>query len=74
MTTELEKQFFDTFGIEPTANKYECRCGTSSTKHTTKTCKSPICDKMYCDQKQTGVFYPMIENRHYLELICIDFA
>ena len=67
----IEEQFFKTFGIAPIAMKYECKCGTSSTKHTVDTCKSQFCDKKYCNQKQTGVFYPQITAERLLELIVI---
>lgn len=59
MTTELEKQFFDTFGIEP---KY-------------KTCVFKYCknkkeyDCENCDDREWH--YPQITDRILLELICV---
>lgn len=59
MTTELEKQFFDTFGIEP---KY-------------KTCVFKYCknkkeyDCENCDDREWH--YPQITDKQYLELICM---
>ena len=64
MTTELEKQFFDTFGIEHEERYYNCKdnlegkCGIK--------CFCECCDKseeVYC--------YPQITDKQYLELICI---
>ena len=64
MTTELEKQFFDTFGIEHEERYYNCKdnlegkCGIK--------CPCECCDKseeVYC--------YPQISDKQYLELICV---
>lgn len=58
MTTEIEKQFFDTFGIVP---KLDCkRCGA-------KTFALGQCAEVDC--KKT---YPQITDRILLELICIN--
>jgi hypothetical protein len=71
MKMTIEEKFFKAFGIRPIANKYECRCGTNTTKCTIHTCKSHICDKKYCDQEQIGVYYPNITAEKLLELICV---
>jgi hypothetical protein len=67
MTNELEKQFFDTFGIEPhyycadeyvfeAMLEYEC---TEGNREKCKTCK------------KVGKTYPQITDRILLDLICI---
>lgn len=67
MTNELEKQFFNTFGIEPhyycadeyvfeAMLEYEC---TEGNREKCKTCK------------KVGKSYPQITDRILLELICI---
>ena len=58
MTNELEKQFFDTFGIEP---KLDCkRCGAMN--FALGQCAEVKCEKTY----------PQITDSILLELICID--
>ena len=62
MTTELEKQFFDTFGIEPKElifRTMNCTCGCHDCKN---------CEKYKNNFSKT---YPQITDRHYLELICL---
>ena len=62
MTNELEKQFFDTFGIEPRGKK--CTCDVKDfAKCTTYYCTS--CEKALKKD------YPQITDRILLELICI---
>ena len=56
MTTELEKQFFDTFGIEP-------KCETRDEYH-----KHECYGMVDCDECASAI-YPQITDRHYLELI-----
>lgn len=67
MTTDIEKQFFDTFGIVPhyycadeyvfeAMLEYEC---TEGNREKCKTCK------------KVGKSYPQITDRILLELICI---
>lgn len=57
MTTDLEKQFFDTFGIEP---KLDCkRCGAKN--FALGQCAEVDCEKTY----------PLITDRILLEMICI---
>lgn len=64
MTTELKKQFFNTFGIEHEERYYNCKdnlegkCGIK--------CPCECCDKseeVYC--------YPQITDKQYLELIVL---
>ena len=63
MTNELEKQFFDTFGIEP---KIRFHCVNSQPcAHTGFHCKS-------CTYHSKDVIYPQITDRILLELICIS--
>ena len=63
MTNELEKQFFDTFGIEPRSKK--CTCNVRDfAKCTTYYCAS--CEKALKKE------YPQITDRILLELICIN--
>ena len=57
MTNELEKQFFDTFGIEP---KLDCKkCGAMN--FALGQCAEVDCKKTY----------PQITDRIYLELHCL---
>ena len=69
MTNELEKQFFDTFGIEPKKQCYYWDCPYSTgnivndiamNERDCNSCKNP--DKE---------IYPQITDRMLLELICI---
>ena len=58
MTTDIEKQFFDTFGIVP---KLDCkRCGARN--FALGQCAEVDCEKTY----------PQITDRILLELICIN--
>lgn len=64
MTTEIEKTFFDTFGIEPYDRYYNCKDNLEGECKLEQTCD--ICEKsedVYC--------YPDITDRILLELICI---
>lgn len=62
MTNELEKQFFDTFGIEPKEYK---ACDSFP-------CGNPRVECENCkDYKLYKTEYPQITNRILLELICI---
>ena len=56
MTNELEKQFFDTFGIEP---KHKCTDGALET-----------CDEQCNECGYYELKYPQITDRILLELIC----
>ena len=68
MTNELEKQFFDTFGIEPKYESHACD-GWGRTVEV----------KYFTDKKEADKFgmvlsepkYPTITDRHLLELVCI---
>lgn len=67
MTTDLEKRFFDTFGIEPhyyCADEYvfEAMLEYECTEGNRKKCKT-------C--KKVGKSYPQISDRILLELICV---
>ena len=55
MTTDIEKQFFDTFGIEP--------IGCKDNKNCTGT--------LDCRTQCPNAIYPQITDRILLELICI---
>ena len=61
MTTDLEKRFFDTFGIEKIIPCYKCNM-----QNTNWDCKR-IC--LYDDEKRKE--YPQITDSILLELICI---
>lgn len=68
MTNELEKQFFDTFGIEPRYKSYFCDGWSRIVE-----------GKYFTDKKEAEKFgmvidepkYPQITDRILLELICI---
>ena len=62
MTTDLEKQFFDTFGIEAFiyCSKPRLDCDARNKKFCRKDC-----------EYYSGVLYPQITDRILLELICI---
>ena len=65
MTNELEKQFFDTFGIEPIEEKYcywECKKPELE--------KVP-CNNTECEHYRHKIHYPYISDHILLELICI---
>ena len=66
MTNELEKQFFDTFGIEPKDNFKGCENGIT---FYTYGCNIPSCKG--CSKEIRGKEYPQISDRILLELICI---
>lgn len=65
MTTEIEKTFFDTFGIEQKEHK-ECQCDYLN-------CPNPDIEECEeCYYYKTYKFdYPQITDRHYLELIIL---
>ena len=62
MTTEIEKIFFDTFGIEPYDRYLNC------TENLEVDCNRN-CN--YCDKAEDVYCYPQITDTHYLKLICI---
>lgn len=63
MTNELEKQFFDTFGIEA-KSFFICKRGYYPEVCTQPTCKG-------CNEAIEQGKYPQITDRILLELICI---
>ena len=63
MTNDLEKQFFDTFGIEPYDRYIHC----DEEGYCKLTLPCACCDKGRDVQK-----YPAITDRILLELICIE--
>lgn len=67
MTNELEKTFFDTFGIEPKDNFKGCENGIT---FYTYGCNIPSCKG--CSKEIREKEYPQITDRILLELICID--
>lgn len=66
MTSKLEKQFFDTFGIEPKNRFKGCKLGA---KYYSEICDEPTCNG--CDDEIRETEYPQITDRILLELICI---
>lgn len=66
MTTDLEKQFFSTFGIEPKSSFRGCKLGA---KYYAEICDEPTCKG--CDEEIRKTEYPQITDRILLELICI---
>lgn len=70
MTTDIEKQFFETFGIEPRTCIASCdKCEHYSYDY----CLSGYCtlDTDYNDCGIAEKLYPQITDRILLELICI---
>ena len=66
MTNELEKQFFDTFGIEPKHIFRGCKLGA---KYYAEICDETTCNG--CDEEIRKTEYPTITDHMLLELICI---
>lgn len=72
MTTELEKQFFDTFGIEKIkmCRYHHCKCTFKDGKGRVST----MCPGEYASKKPCYFVieeYPQIKDKHYLKLICL---
>ena len=63
MTNEIEKEFFDAFGIEPYDRYFKC------SKQLERECKK-ICE--CCELSEEVRYYPEITDRILLELICIE--
>ena len=59
MTTDLEKQFFDTFGVEPKYRDYRTKNGK-------------IYDNKNPENRNIRLCYPQITDRILLELICFN--
>lgn len=62
MTTDIERQFFDTFGIERKTLIYKtmnCACGCHDCKN---------CEKY---KNNFSKIYPQITDSHYLKMICL---
>lgn len=70
MTTELEKQFFDTFGIEPKyhCSYHDCNCPIEDVGKFNKKCPKQAVTKE-CDVRSHKAIYPQITNCILLELI-----
>ena len=62
MTNELEKQFFDTFGIEPYDRYLSCTENLEVDCNRNCNC---------CDKAEDVYCYPQISDSILLELICI---
>ena len=64
MTNDLEKHFFDTFGIEPKHIFRGCRLGA---KYYAEICDETTCNG--CDEEIRKTEYPQITDRIYLMLL-----
>lgn len=63
MTNELEKKFFDTFGIEQREYTQCCSLG----------CRKPYTDCINCQYHEVyKIDYPQITDSILLELVCIN--
>lgn len=62
---ETEKQFFDTFGIEPYDRYYKCKDNLEDECTLENTCCG-------CDKSEDVYCYPEITDRILLELICLN--
>lgn len=71
MTDKLEKQFFDTFGIEPKWKSEQCDGWLRTTAEAYFTNLEEA--KKFGIVFQEEPEYPQISDRILLELICIDF-
>ena len=60
MTTELEKEFFKVFGIEPISKWHKCKD------------YSCVCCDEYDNCAKREFIYPEITDRDLLELMCIQ--
>ena len=66
MINELEKTFFDTFGIEPKSIFKGCTLGA---KYYSEICEEETCKGCDCEIRET--VNPQITDHILLELICI---
>ena len=64
MTTELEKQFFDTFGIKS-------EMGCTAYEELVETTADLICNDYCTECDYFKEVYPQITNKRYIELYCI---
>ena len=71
MTNELEKQFFDTFGIEPKPYccYHDCNCPINDVGKFNSKCPKQAVTK---ERDARIIQNPQITDRILLELICID--
>ena len=69
MTNELEKQFFDTFGIEPKWKSEQCDGWLRTTAEAYFTNLEEA--KKFGIVFQEEPEYPQITDTHYLKLICL---
>lgn len=66
MITDLEKTFFDTFGIKPKFDRMLCDNDYQ--------CNGECNNCEYQEDDNKHKFYPQITDRILLELMCIDFT
>lgn len=64
MTTKLEKEFFDIFGIKPYDKYYNCKLNLEGGCKPEKSCCT-------CKCSEEVYYYPPITDRILLELICV---
>lgn len=65
--SEIEKKFFDTFGIEPKDRFKGCTLGA---KYYSEICEEETCKGCDCEIRE--IVYPQITDRILLELICLN--
>ena len=68
MTTELEKQFFETFGIEKT--RFIIVCDVKECLHK-KNIGKFACLSCQEESKKDVLDYPIITDTHYFQLLCL---
>lgn len=76
MTTDIERQFFDTFGIEPKLSCKPWECPQYGA-HGRDKCVKKLCavdEDCWKNKEYTSAYYeyPQITDRILLELICIN--
>ena len=75
MTNDLEKQFFDTFGIEPIEFEYDIGVWNNelgcSEEHIVRVPYIHYEKYARCPEQVKGFIYPQITDRILLELICL---
>ena len=72
MTSALEKQFFDTFELEPKyhCSYHDCNCPIEDVGKFNKACPRQAVTKE-CDARSHKAMYPQITDRILLELVCV---